>query len=129
MGESPVMPSVLVIDDEEGNRLWLLRRLRAEGFEVEAVEGGQDGLQRLRERRFDLVLLDLFMPQLDGLETLDRLKSDPTLARLPVIMLTASKERTSVAHALSLGAVDYILKPFRLPDLLGRLRRQLPRPG
>lgn len=118
-------PCLLVIDDEEGNRLWLTRRLTAEGFAVEAVADGPLGLQRLRERRPDLVLLDLFMPGMDGLAVLDAIKSEPALAPVPVVMLTASNTHRSVAQALSLGAVDYILKPFRFPDLLRRLRRQL----
>lgn len=121
----PTPPRLLVIDDEEGNRLWLQRRLGAEGFAIDAVCGGAEGVQRLRERRYDLVLLDLAMPQMDGLSTLDAIKSDPGLAGVPVAMLTASNAHACVAQALSLGAVDYVLKPFRLPDLLRRLRRLL----
>lgn len=124
-GAEPRDPALLVIDDEEGNRLWLSRRLAAEGYRVVAAGDGAVGLHHLRTDRFDLVLLDLFMPEMDGLEVLDRIKSDPGTMDTPVMMLTASNTHQSVAHALSLGAVDYVIKPVKLPDLLRRLRARL----
>lgn len=123
------MPSlekyVLLVDDEEPNRVLISHRLSREGYQVTAVAGCRAALEALRAQRFDLVLLDLMMPEMDGLATLDAIKSDPALARIPVLMLTSSNVRASVVHCLSLGAADYLIKPVNPAELRMRLHRQL----
>jgi CheY-like chemotaxis protein len=117
--------SILLVDDEEPNRLLLGRRLSIEGYRVTTAGGGRQALELLSEQPFDLVLLDLFMPEMDGLATLDAIRADPRLDGMPVVMLTASNHRASVVHCLSLGAVDYVIKPVNPADFGRRVRRQL----
>jgi DNA-binding response OmpR family regulator len=127
---------LLVIDDDEGNRDLLKRRLKALGFEVLLAENGEQGLARAEAAELDLILLDILMPGLDGYEVLRRLKRDKALRHVPVIMLSALDEVDSVVQCLLMGADDYLAKPFN-PVLLRtrigaclekhRLRRRLAR--
>ena len=103
---------LLVVDDDEANRELLARRLRRQGFTPTVVAGGVEALQALRAQPFDLVLLDLVMPGLDGYQVLTRLKSDPALAALPVIMISAMDQVEGIARCLEAGAEDYLPKPF-----------------
>jgi adenylate cyclase len=119
--------TILLVDDEEANRDLLSRRLSNEGYRVTAVDGGRHALEALQTSRFDLVLLDLMMPEMDGLATLDAIKSDSSLDGMPVLMLTASSERESVVHCLSLGAADYLIKPVDAGELKRRVARQFER--
>ncbi|NWG87195.1 MAG: response regulator [Hydrogenophilaceae bacterium] len=121
--------SLLVVDDEEANRLLISRRLEQAGYVVTTAENGRQALDMMRFERFDLVLLDLYMPEMDGLATLDAIKSDPKLSDVPVIMLTAAKTREMVAHSLSLGAADYLIKPINPIDLKQRVRACLDKLG
>lgn len=123
--ESPAK-SILVVDDEEPNRVLLSYRLTSEGYRVSTVGGGREALEMLRANRFDLILLDLMMPEMDGLATLDAIKSDPALDGVPVLMLTASNARESIVHCLSIGAADYVIKPIDAAELRRRVQRQLP---
>jgi DNA-binding response OmpR family regulator len=119
--------TILLVDDEEAVRVLITRRLVYEGFEVLAVESGREALDALRAQPIELVLLDLNMPEKDGLSTLGAIKSDPIIERVPVLMLTASSERESVVHCLSLGAADYVVKPVSPQELVKRVRRWLPK--
>jgi adenylate cyclase len=121
----PADKTILLVDDEEPNRVLISHRLSREGYKVVAVEGGRAALEALRSQHFDAVLLDLMMPEMDGLATLDAMKSDPDLAKIPVLMLTSSNVRESVVHCISLGAADYLIKPVNPADLRMRLHRQL----
>jgi len=122
---NPSTKAILLVDDEEPNRVLLSRRLTDAGYRVKAVEGGRQALDALRAQWFDLVLLDLLMPEMDGLATLGAIKSDPTIRRVPVLMLTASNTRESIVHCLSLGAADYVIKPADPVELKRRVYRQL----
>jgi class 3 adenylate cyclase len=106
-----------VVDDNETNLDLLSRRLRRLGHEVEVATSGPQALGVLSRRPFDLVLLDVLMPGMDGHEVLVRLKADPQLRHLPVIMMSALGELHSVVHCIELGAEDYLTKPFE-PVLL-----------
>lgn len=110
--------SLLVVEDNEANRVLLTRRLQRQGYEVWAAENGRQALELLRTRPFELVLLDLVMPELDGYEVLDAIKSDPNLRDLPVIMISGLDEIESLARCIQRGAEDYLSKPFD-PVLLG----------
>jgi len=115
---SQAVPAILLVDDDEGNRYTLARRLRRESFTdiTEAVDG-RTALTILRERPFDLVLLDVMMPEMDGYEVLSQIKSDMTLRDIPVIMISALDAIDSVVRCIEMGAEDYLPKPFN-PTLL-----------
>jgi sigma-B regulation protein RsbU (phosphoserine phosphatase) len=108
---------VLVVDDIEENRDVLSRRLKRQGYAVATTENGREALDRLRSETFDLVLLDIMMPEMDGYEVLQRLKADEALRHIPVIMISALSELDSVVRCIGMGAEDYLLKPFN-PTLL-----------
>jgi class 3 adenylate cyclase len=113
---------LLVVDDDEANRDMLARRLRRQGFEVALAANGLEALQALRADPFDLVLLDLVMPGLDGYQVLAKLKSDAALAGVPVIMISALDQDQSIARCIEAGAEDYIAKPFNPVFLRARIR-------
>jgi len=111
-------PALLVVDDNEDNRYTLVQRLRRLGYtDVATAVDGRHALERLRERAFDLVLLDVMMPELNGYEVLERLRADDQLRHLPVIMISAVDQLESVVRCIELGADDYLPKPFN-PTLL-----------
>ncbi len=110
--------ALLIVDDNEDNRYTLTRRLRREGYEnLTTAADGEQALDLLRARPFDLVLLDVMMPGLNGYEVLERLRSDSALRHIPVIMISAVDEIDSVIRCIELGAEDYLSKPFN-PTLL-----------
>jgi adenylate cyclase len=104
--------AILVVDDNEGNREMLGRRLARQGYDVRTAPGGREALDALREDLADLVLLDVLMPGMDGYETLSRLKAAETLRDIPVLMISALDEMQSVVRCIQLGAEDYLPKPF-----------------
>lgn len=108
---------VLVVDDNEMNRDMLLRRLQRQGYEVVVAENGVRALELMQEYAFDLILLDIMMPQLNGYEVLERIKSDQNLHDIPVIMISAVDDLDSVVKCIEMGAEDYLFKPFN-PVLL-----------
>ena len=108
----PSRPVILVVDDNQENRDMLARRLARQGYEVLSVAGGLPALETLAARPVDLVLLDVMMPDLDGYAVLQRLKGDPALRSIPVLMISALDEIESVVRCIRLGAEDYLNKPF-----------------
>ena len=103
---------ILVVDDIEDNRAVLERRLRRQGHEVVCAAGGHAALAMLGRETFDLVLLDVMMPDLDGLEVLERVKAAPATRDIPVIMISALDDVASVVRGIERGAEDYLSKPF-----------------
>lgn len=103
---------LLVVDDVEDNRAVLERRLVRQGHTVESASGGYAALARLATEKFDLVLLDVLMPDLDGLAVLERMKADPALRDIPVIMISALDDVASVVRCIERGAEDHLTKPF-----------------
>jgi class 3 adenylate cyclase len=118
---APLQGRLLLADDDEQNRELLCRRLEKLGYSVTAVSDGRDALDRARTGQFDLVLLDLLMPGLDGREVLARLKADPALRHLPVIMISALDEVEGIVRCIELGAEDYVAKPFNPVFLRARI--------
>jgi adenylate cyclase len=115
-------PALLVIDDNEDNRFTLTERLKREGYgTVVCASNGREALELLATRPFDLVLLDITMPEMDGYQMLERLKADTTLRNIPVVMISAVDEIDSVARCISLGAEDYLAKPFNTVLLRARV--------
>jgi adenylate cyclase len=116
---------VLVVDDDPLNRMLLTRSLEHEGHRVGSAATGQEALEILRENPFDVVLLDIVMPELDGVAVLERLKRDPVLQHVPVIMISAVDELDSVVRCIELGAEDYLPKPFNPVLLRARINAAL----
>ena len=118
---------LLVVDDNEMNRDLLSRRLRQEGHVVVTANDGQQALDRIRAEPFDLVLLDVMMPGMDGYQVLEELRRQEWLFRLPVIMISAVSELDSVVRCIELGATDYLPKPFNAVLLKARVAATLER--
>jgi two-component system phosphate regulon response regulator PhoB len=118
---------VLVIEDEADIQEVMAYNLKREGFAVVASGDGAEGLELARQVNPGLVLLDLMLPGLDGLELCRRLRQDPITRAIPIIMVTAKGEESDVVIGLSVGADDYIIKPFSPRELLARVRAVLRR--
>lgn len=116
---------LLVVDDNENNRDMLSRRLRRQGFEVEVAESGHEALEKIENGRFELVLLDVMMPGMSGIEVLQAIRNSHSIEELPVIMATARSDSQDIIDALELKANDYVVKPIDFPVLLARVRTQL----
>jgi class 3 adenylate cyclase len=115
-------PALLIVDDNEDNRYTLSRRLKRQGYEkLTEVADGQEALNRLAQQSFDLVLLDIMMPVMNGYEVLERMKSDMALRDIPVIMISAVDEMESVVRCIELGAEDHLPKPFNAALLRARI--------
>jgi CheY-like chemotaxis protein len=112
---------ILVVDDNQGNRELLARLLRRQRHHVTAVASGAEALERLLESPPDLVLLDMLMPKLDGFQVLEKIKADPALRAIPVIVVSALDEGPGVARCLEIGADDYLFKPVDPARLAARV--------
>jgi CheY-like chemotaxis protein len=109
--------TLLVVDDNEINRDVLSRRLERQGYTVAVATNGRQAWETVRTQKFDLILLDVIMPEMNGYQVLEQLKSDATLRDIPVIMISALDELDSVVRCIEMGAEDYLPKPFN-PVLL-----------
>ena len=116
---------ILVVDDNEDNRDLLCRRVQRLGHQVTTAENGQRALDLISQTPFDLVLLDIMMPVMDGFEVLSRIKEDSTLRDLPVIVISAGTEMDQVVRCIALGAEDYLSKPFNASLLRARIGSSL----
>lgn len=123
-------PVVLVVDDDATIRRLLQITLETEGFMVTTAGDGVEGLRMAQEApRPDLVLLDIMMPGMDGLQVCHTLKNDPATADLPVVLLSAKAQSHDIELGMRVGADDYITKPPDLLDLVTRVRQLLPVPA
>lgn len=120
---------IYVVDDEEDILDLVAYNLRKEGFSVKCFDSGEDILQEVKQQRPDLILLDLMLPGVNGLEVCSILKRDETLKSIPVIMLTAKGEEADIVKGLEMGADDYIPKPFSPKILIARVKAVLRRRG
>jgi len=124
---------VLIVEDERDIRDLVLFHLEREGFQVSSASSGEEALRQVRHASPDLVLLDLMLPAMGGLEVCRKLRQDPATVALPIVMLTAKGDEVDRVLGLELGADDYIVKPFSPKELLARvravLRRAKPAPG
>jgi class 3 adenylate cyclase len=116
---------ILVVDDELHNRDMLSRRLRSRGFDVDTAESGEEALSAIWNERFDLVILDIMMPGMSGIEVLTAVRKEHSATDLPVIMATALDASETTAEALGEGANDYVTKPIDFRALLARMQNQL----
>lgn len=117
--------SLLLIDDDALNTSLIKAYLDDYGFFIHTATSGMAGLQILQRQRVDLIMLDLRMPVMSGFEVCDRLKDDPVLAAIPVVIFTASKEINDKIRGFQCGAVDYITKPVQKKELVARVINQL----
>ncbi len=122
---NPARGRILVVDDNRVNQLLLGRGLEAQGHGVEFAEHGREALELLGREQFDLVLLDVMMPEVDGYEVLAAMKDDPHLRDLPVIMTTSLDELDSVVRCIEMGAEDYLTKPVNPVLLKARVQSSL----
>jgi two-component system KDP operon response regulator KdpE len=116
---------ILVVDDEPAVLRTLRANLAARGYEVSTAETGEEALDQFVQRRTDLVVLDLMLPGISGIEVVEALR---TMASVPILVLSARGEEQTKVHALDLGADDYLTKPFGIDELLARVRALLRRP-
>jgi DNA-binding response OmpR family regulator len=128
-GEYPLsMPNgttrILLVDDEQSIQTLLSYPLRKDGYHVTSAQDGREALQRFEEARFDLVILDLMLPKLDGVEVCRELRSR---SQVPIIMLTAKGSETDKVAGLEVGADDYITKPFSMREFRSRVKAALRR--
>lgn len=116
------MKSILIVDDEKDLVELVSYNLRKEGFSVHASYDGEDALSKMKNNDFDLLILDLMLPGMDGLELLRFIRSDSRLSHLPVLMLTAKAEEIDRVIGLEMGADDYVTKPFSPRELVARVK-------
>ena len=116
---------ILVVDDVPANLEVIIETLASQSYDVAIAISGERALKRLQTYRPDLILLDVQMPGIDGFETCQQIKSDPQLAAIPIIFITALSDTESIVKGFSLGAVDYVNKPFRESELLARVETHL----
>jgi len=122
---SPPLPRVLSIEDDAAMGQFLRAVFTVQGFTFDLATDGRLGLTLARERRPDLVILDLLMPYKDGFEVLRELKEDPVTHSIPVIILSSSSREEDMVKALNAGADDFVTKPFRARELMARVRKVL----
>jgi signal transduction histidine kinase/DNA-binding NarL/FixJ family response regulator len=125
MSEQYPKPTVLVVDDHEPAAEMVSNLFTIRGYNVTAVNSGQEALQTARQQDFDLILLDIMMPGMDGYQVLNELRSNPITADIPVIFITAKDEPTDVEQGLRLGADDYVTKPLKPRELFARVQNKL----
>jgi len=119
--------AILVVDDNRMNRTKLSISLKQQGHEVTLAEDGEQALEMLDQASFDVVLLDIIMPGIDGYKVLERMKNNPGLRHIPVIVISALDEVDSAVRCIEIGAEDYLPKPFNPRELLARIKSILRR--
>jgi DNA-binding response OmpR family regulator len=119
--------TILVVDDNEMNRDVLSRRLERQGYRIVTAEDGITALEAVQSEAFDLILLDIMMPHMNGYEVLKALKRDPVHRSIPVIIISAMDDLESVVKCIELGADDYLFKPFNPVLLRARINASLSR--
>lgn len=123
---APRQTTILIVDDDAFMADIYGTRLTGQGFKVINAYDGEEGLKKAKELMPDLILLDVLMPKLDGFETLKRLKEDPDMSKIPVLMLTSLGQREDIDRGLKEGASDYLLKTQTLPgDAVDKIRKVL----
>lgn len=117
---------ILIIEDDKFLRELITKKLVKEGYETAEAVDGEEGIKKVKEEKPDLILLDLILPGIDGFEVLSRIKDDPALAQIPVIILSNLGQREDIDKGLNLGAVDYLIKAHFTPgEIIEKIRTTL----
>jgi len=116
------MDKILIVEDEKKISRFIELQLKHEGYEIDMAFDGEEALEKIKNQNYDLILLDIMIPRVNGIEVCRRVRKDSTT---PIIMVTAKDEMTDKVIGLDLGANDYITKPFEIEELLARIRVQL----
>ena len=119
------MARILIVEDEPSIQRLIGYALQTKGYEVFIAGDGQQGLDAARAESPDLILLDMVMPEMGGMEVLEVLKSDPLLEHIPVLVVTASAQKGDAEQAIEMGAAGYLIKPFHVPILYERVEELL----
>jgi CheY-like chemotaxis protein len=122
------MAKILLVEDNEMNRDMLSRRLQRKGFDIAIAVDGREGVRMAKEGSYDLILMDMSLPEIDGWEATRQLKADPATSGTPIIALTAHAMAGDREQAIEAGCDDYDTKPIELPRLLGKIETLLGRP-
>jgi len=109
------MKKILIIEDDKFVRELIAQKLTEEGYEALMTVDGEEGMVQIKEKKPDLVLLDLILPGIDGFEVLSRMKADPNLAQIPVVILSNLGQKEEIERGLKLGAIDYMIKAHFTP--------------
>ena len=118
--------TILIIEDDKFLRELIAQKLIKEGFEISEAVDGEEGMKKVKEEKPDLVLLDLILPGIDGFEVLSKMKEDPALASIPVIILSNLGQKEDVEKGLKLGAVDYLIKAHFTPgEIIEKIKAAL----
>ncbi|PIP17398.1 MAG: response regulator [Candidatus Portnoybacteria bacterium CG23_combo_of_CG06-09_8_20_14_all_37_13] len=118
--------TILIIEDDKFLRELIAQKLIKEGFEISEAVDGEEGMKKVKEEKPDLILLDLILPGIDGFEVLARMKEDPVLAAIPVIILSNLGQKEDVEKGLKLGAVDYLIKAHFTPgEIIDKIKAAL----
>lgn len=115
------MPTILVVDDSQAHILLMEKLLQQEGYRVISETNGFDALKVLAYEDIDMLLLDIMMPEMDGLALIKKMKSVPSFKELPIIIISANLEKETIEKALQLGANDYITKPFNMQTIKNKI--------
>ena len=124
-GDAQTSFSILIVDDESKNIQLLGTILKDNGYEVEFAMDGEKALEWVQNKAFDLVLLDIMMPEMDGYEICRKIKRNKSRGHIPVIFITAKTESDDIVKGFEAGGSDYITKPFKTPELLARVKIQV----
>ena len=128
MAEKEKTAKILVVEDEEILLTGLKEELESGGYTVQGASDGVEGIEQAKSFKPELILLDLLMPKMDGMEMLQKLKADSSTRDVPVVILTNLSDYEKISEALSLGAMDYLVKAnYKLEDLLEKVRTVLAR--
>lgn len=120
---------VLVVDDDPVVRLLVNEFLSAQGYEVQAVESGTECIDQVSQSKPDFVVLDLLMPEMNGIEVLKKLRSNPATAEVPIVMMSSDFDTEAITNSYNVSADGYVQKPFGMRDILSALRDVEPDAG
>jgi DNA-binding response OmpR family regulator len=114
---------ILVIEDDKFLRELIIRKLTGEGYEASEAVDGEEGIKKIKEKKPDLILLDLILPGINGFEVLSRAKEDANLAQIPVIILSNLGQKDEIEKGLKLGAIDFLIKAHFTPgEIIGKIK-------
>ncbi len=120
------MKKILIVEDDKFLRELIARKVIDEGFDVSEAIGGEEGIKKIKEEKPDMVLLDLILPGIDGFEVLARMKEDPALSSIPVIIFSNLGQKEDIEKGLKLGAIDYLIKAHFTPgEIIEKIKANL----